>query len=174
MVWMAVPGGRYTGNGFFHHQQTRADQEIGLDQMGDLAAMDCHHHLDGRFSGWISYRELLSGHSKWNFHRGFSGTPHLHSLFLLLSRVGTIHYPALAHRPQSILPLTLLDGAFHDHRQEDAQYLRVAFLTPGGRGVCLHQLQNLHEQLSDESGCQWNGSERSYGTPRMHPVRYVC
>jgi hypothetical protein len=73
-------------------------------------------------------------------------------------------------RPESRMPLHLLDGAVHDPGPQDPEPVRMAIATPEGKHRGVHQLQEVYGQLPDEPGRQRNGAGRQYGGQRVRPV----
>jgi hypothetical protein len=74
-------------------------------------------------------------------------------------------------RPESGMPLYLLDGAVHDPGPQDPEPVPLAIAAPEGKHGRLHRLQTLYGHLPDEPGRAWDGAEKRHGEQRVHPVR---
>ena len=78
--------------------------------------------------------------------------------------------PLAGGRPESGMPLYLLDGAVHAHGQMDQESVPVASTAPQSRDRELHRLWAVHPRVSDEPGRQKDGARQRNGERRMHPV----
>ena len=78
--------------------------------------------------------------------------------------------PLAGGRPESGMPLYLLDGAVHDPGPQAAEPVPLALAAPEGEDGRLHRLQTVYGHLPDEPGREWDGAERGHGEQRVHPV----
>lgn len=94
---------------------------------------------------------------------GDADRPALFAYIIYYAVIATFLILSLAVGRRAGLPYHLLDGAVHDPWPQDPLSIRMAILTPAGHCFRVFQLQDLHHQLPDESGCECDDPKRSHG-----------